>query len=185
MIKRKFTKKEKGMVMMTCLFFLLITMTLGAFAMRDISLSEKSAGNLMDKQRSLHAAESAARYAQWWLSLNNHGEITTCTGTSNGNNVSEMRICDAALSNPNKLPWPTYTTYKPENMKINSAGGLTNSGDINYQKEPIIHIHFIGENRRGKYFQISTAGFGGQENTRTIIQTIYLHSLNSINLGDI
>ncbi|WP_368923650.1 hypothetical protein [Comamonas aquatica] len=183
MSTHKLKTKQSGMVMLMCMFFLVITMTLGAFAMRDITLSEKSAGNLMDKQRSMHAAESAIRYAEWWLSLNNHGEIKDCTGIHDGNNISEMHICNSGLLNPNDLPWETYTTYKPDQMIIDTAGGLNSHGDTNYQAEPILHIQLIGENRRGKYFQITAAGFGGQENTKTIIQTTYLHSVNSINLG--
>jgi Tfp pilus assembly protein PilX len=178
-------KKHSGIALITSMIFLVAVMTIAALAMKDISLSEKSAGNLLEKQRSLHSAESALRYSEWWLSLNNHGIFKTCDDIVNGNDVSSMRVCKNSLQHIDNIPWETYATYKPQEMSITSTGGLRENGDINYSAPPNLHIKIEAENRRGKFFHITTAGFGGNDTTRSIIESTFFFSVNSVNLGEL
>lgn len=176
--------RQQGVVIIVCLFVLLAVMSLGIFGMRNVTLSERAAGNTMEKQRSLHAAESALRYGEWWLSINNHGEYSDCKSVVDGNSIAFMRVCNDALTEPNELPWTGYTTYKPNNMTVSTDGGLVKEGgDINYYSEPQLYINYIGKNRRGEFFQLSAAGYGGQESTASVVQSTFTFSLSSIDLG--
>lgn len=180
---KSLVRHQQGVVLIVCLFILLAVMSLGIFAMKNITLSERAAGNTLEKQRSLQAAESALRYGEWWLSLNNHGDYKNCNDIVSGNTVSNMRVCTNILQKPAEIPWQSYMTYKPEKMAVDVSGGLNNTGDINYFSTPQLYISYLGKNRRGEYFQLSGAGYGGQESTSSVVQSTFSFSLNSIDLG--
>ncbi|WP_415795178.1 PilX N-terminal domain-containing pilus assembly protein [Comamonas aquatilis] len=177
--------RQQGVVIIVCLFVLLAVMSLGIFGMRNVTLSERAAGNTLEKQRSFQAAESGLRYGEWWLSLNNHGEYINCSDTVDGNTISLMRVCTNALANPADSSWTGYTTYTPENMTISNGGGLASNGDINYLAQPKLYISYLGKNRRGDFFQLSATGYGGQESTASVLQSTFTFSLSSIDLGDL
>lgn len=176
---------QQGLVLIVCLFVLLAVTSLGIFGMRNVTLGERVAGNTLEKQRSVQAAESALRYGEWWLSTNDRGEYINCSGTPvNGNTKSQMRVCTNALSDATSLPWTGYTTYTPGTMKISTSGGLVApDDDVNYYSVPQLYISYMGKDRRGEFFQISAAGYGGNENTVTVVQSTFTFSLNSIDLG--
>ena len=174
-------------MIIVCLFVLLAVMALGVFGMRNVTLSERAAGNTLEKQRSLQAAESALRYGEWWLSRNNHGEYRQCDDSVSGNTISLMRVCVNKLENPESMTWSGYTSYTPDKMKVMSAGstigGLADNGDVVYYSQPNLYIYYLGKNRRGEFFQLSAAGYGGQESTASVVQSTFTFSLNSIDLG--
>jgi type IV pilus assembly protein PilX len=59
---------ERGMVLISSLLLLLVVTILAVAIFRNYGMEEKIAGNTREKQRALHAAESAQQYAEWWLS---------------------------------------------------------------------------------------------------------------------
>ncbi|MFE1573477.1 pilus assembly protein PilX [Comamonas odontotermitis] len=157
--------------------------SLGIFGLRSVTLGERSAGNTLEKQRSLRAAESAIGYGEWWLSRNNLGASVECTTAVNGNTVSLMRVCTNALVSPASLPWTGGTIYTPAAMSLSADAGLASSGDVNYQQPPQLYIHYLGANRRGTFYSVSGAGFGGNESTVSVLQSTFSFNLNSIDLG--
>jgi len=58
---------ERGIALVTSLLLLLIITILALSMFRSFGSLEKIAGNLREKDRALHAAESAQQYAEWWL----------------------------------------------------------------------------------------------------------------------
>lgn len=176
-------RRQQGVVLIVCLFILLAVMSLGIYGMRGVTLGERAAGNTLEKQRSMQAAESALRYGEWWLSLNNRGNYINCNDVVDGNTVSNMRVCTNALNAPAALPWTGYTTYTPKKMTIKTGGGLTDAGDINYTAQPHLYISYLGKNRRGEFFQLSGSGYGGQESTASVVESTFTFSVNSIDLG--
>lgn len=178
-------RRQKGAVIIVCMFILLAVMSLGVFGMRNVTLSERAAGNTLEKQRSMQAAESALRYGEWWISRNNRGDYIECADNVTGHSFSLMRVCSNPLDKAASLPWNGYTTYSPEKMKISDAGGLAEGGDVNYVHQPQLYISYAGKNRRGEFFLLSAAGYGGQESTASVVQSTFTFSLNSINLGEL
>lgn len=178
---------ERGIVLIICLVLLICVSVLGIYGMRNVMLGERVAGNTLEKQRSTQAAESALRYGEWWLSRNNLGEQNACTDTvTNGNQLGLMRVCTKRLVNPGTIPWTGRTVYTPPNMHIDKSGGLTEK-DINYYAAPDLYISYLGEGLRGrgKFYELSASGYGGQKNTATVVQSTFTFSTNSINLGEL
>src|SRR6202167_3765108 len=59
---------QRGMVLISSLLLLLVVTILALAIFRNSGVEEKIAGNEREKERALHAAESAQQYAEWWLS---------------------------------------------------------------------------------------------------------------------
>ena len=178
---------ERGVALLLCLILLICVAVLGIYGMRSVMLGERIAGNTLEKQRSLQAAETALRYGEWWLLDHNQHAAQDCAEPErNGNNPAAMRICKLRLSQPATVPWLSRTEYQPPNMAFSQSGGLS-GGDVNYYAAPQLHIHYLGEGVRlrdsGRFFEISGAGYGGQKSTVSVLQSTFVFAVNAIDLG--
>ena len=185
---------QSGVVMIISLLMLMTVTILGIFAIKSVLLSESAAGNTMDKQRAIQAAEGAARYGEAWITqeLNNLGSQVDCTNSTplNVDKISSMRICKSTLTSLD-LPWTGSMSYTPSNMTIAAGGGLTSATnssaqDVNYAAAPQLHIGYLGgsaDTRQGIYYQISGMASGGNSNTVSIVQSTLQVTKTNLNLG--
>ena len=58
---------QKGFVLIAALIFLLVLSIFSIAMFRGFGLQDKVAGNIREKERAFHAAESNLEYAEWWL----------------------------------------------------------------------------------------------------------------------
>ena len=74
------------MALVTSILLLLIITILALSMFRSFGTQERIAGNLREKERALHAADSAQQYAEWWLlqSNNTAAGAIACTGPGGG-----------------------------------------------------------------------------------------------------
>ncbi len=164
-----------GFVLVTGLLFLIV-MTLLAIAMfRSFGLQERIAGNTRDKQRAFEAAQSALQYGEWWLAQGSGGSGATCTGANNANDLTQMRVCTAGMSDPATLPWSVRSDYLPPSMSVSSAGGIASTGDINYQSKPGLYINYLGQSPDGmaQLYQVTAFGYGGNPDTAAVVRSTY------------
>jgi type IV pilus assembly protein PilX len=91
------------MALISALLLLLVTTALGIAMFRSFGLLEHIAGNTREKQRALHAAESARTYAEWWLS-GNQGLNATTGKVCGGGIVNVPMICSNAITNSTTYP---------------------------------------------------------------------------------
>jgi type IV pilus assembly protein PilX len=166
---------HKGFVLVGGLLFLIITTLLALSMFRSLGLQERIAGNTRDKQRAFEAAQSALQYGEWWLSQGTGGTGIACSGYNNGNDISQMRVCSATLSDPTTLPWSTRSDYMPPSMTVSAGGGLASSGDINYQAKPALYISYLGLSPDGlaQLYQVTSYGYGGNAETAAVVQSTY------------
>src|SRR5215468_12550182 len=79
---------QQGMALVSSMLLLLIITILVVSMFRSFTIQEKIAGNVREKQRALHAAESAEQYAEWWLTFGNNlaaGAVTCGAGVLDAN----------------------------------------------------------------------------------------------------
>jgi type IV pilus assembly protein PilX len=160
---------------------LLVVVTILALAMfRSFGVEEKIAGNVREKQRALHAAESAQQYAERWLATNAAVGGAACTALLNAN-LGQGQICGAAMVANNdhtaiaSLPWPAIgVTYNP-----GTGGGLLNvtaAGTQNtYYAVPQFYIYDVGPSKdgQGELYQIDALGYGANPNAVAIVESTY------------
>lgn len=173
------TPLQGGFALITSLLMLVVVTILALAMFRGIGLQEKIAGNTMEKQRSLQAAEIALQYGEWWLNQGNGGPGTVCTSVYNANVVTNVQTCSNPLTTPTALPWSARGDYTPPNMTVASGGGLTtsgaNTGDVNYSAKPSLYISYLGLDATGQMtlYQVTGVGYGGSTNGASVVRSTY------------
>lgn len=182
-------RRERGIALVTSLLLLLIITILALSMFRGFGSQEKIAGNLREKERALHAAESAQQYAEWWLTQGSNAAIgsVTCNAVLNGNATGNPgQICNQPLQTAAGLavtsplapvtsvpmPWTVGVTYLPAGM---SVSGPSASGDPPYFAAPGFFIADLGaaSDGNGEAYQIDAYGYGGSSTTVAIVESSY------------
>ena len=173
--------RQHGMALVTSLLLLLVLTILAVGMFRSFSIEGKIAGNVREKERALHAAESAQQYAEWWLTqgINATTPPTNCTNLLNAN-AGDGVICSNTLGSTlaSGKPgvgstWPIGLTYDPPSMDptlITTSAPTRTS----YYKLPEFYIQYIGSNSDGDVFQIDAQGYGATSNTVAVVQSTFV-----------
>lgn len=183
------SKRLRGVALISSLLILVVVTLMAVSMYRGFGLQEKIAGNTLEKQRSLQAADSALRYGEWWLNQGSAGSAVACSGNAvNGNVLTNMRVCSNVLTNPATLPWAGAIEYKPStSMAIDSSGGLKSDGtDINYAKVPGLYIAYLGLGPDGKsmLYQVTGSGYGGSStDSASVVQSVYAMTFRVVDLS--
>lgn len=173
-------RAQQGIALLTSLLILVVVTLISVSMYKNFGVQEKLAGNTLEKQRSLLAADSAVRYGEWWLSQGNTGSGSVCSGVVNANTQANMKICSNGLATPATLPWANRFEYKPPTMTIASGGGLNTAstgtvGDVNYATTPSLYVSYMGLGPNGKsmLYQVTGVGYGGSTTTVSVLQSVY------------
>lgn len=197
---------QHGMALVSSMLLLLIVTILVVSMFRSFTTQEKIAGNVREKERALHAAESAEQYAEWWITQGNNvltGAVTCGAGLLNANlgggqicsNTLAQRIGSAQPSlgiNVTQVPWtiagagggPVGVTFQPNGMTVNQAGGYTNNS-ADYFATPVFYIADLGvaADGQGEAYQIDAVGYGGSANAVAVVESTYEVAKGLSNLG--
>lgn len=163
------SKRERGIALISSLLLLMILTIIALSMFRSFATQEHVAGNLREKERSLHAAEAAQQYAEWWLNQsNNAGSTTTCVaGTLSANN-NQGQVCNETpaqagfnVTNVTAAGWPIQVQYLPPGMSVTVNTPGTN-GDPPYALTPGFYITDLGRaaDGLGEAYQIDAYGSG-------------------------
>jgi len=182
--------RERGMALITSLLLLVIITILALSMFRSFGTQEKIAGNVREKDRALHAAESAQEFGEWWLLQGTNtasGSVGCAAGVLNGN-VGEGEICNQSPQvagwQVTTLPWPTYTTLLPTGMSV-TAGVNGANGDPPYAAPPGLYIADVGPaaDGQGEAYQIDAFGYGGLTGTVAVVESTYEVQQGVVNRG--
>ncbi len=186
-------RHEKGFVLITGLLFLVV-MTLIALALfRGTGLMNRISANTRDKQRAFEASQAALQYSGWWLATPaGGGNGTSCSGNTNAT-VATIHVCtealDPSLPTVAALGWISKAfSYTPPNMTVTGAGGGTNGSgvtmDVNYYAAPGVYVERLGLDPTGtaQFFQMTAYGYGGDQNSVSVVRSTYKQTAKSTNL---
>jgi type IV pilus assembly protein PilX len=191
------------MALVSSMLLLLIITILVVSMFRSFTVQEKIAGNVREKERALHAAESAEQYAEWWITFGNNvaAGATACGAGVLNANQNEGQICSNTLAptggpapnlgiNVTQVPWtiagvgggPVGTTFLPTGMTI-GAGGTPNNPL--YFASPAFYIADLGiaADGQGEAYQIDAVGYGGSANAVAVVESTYEVAKGVQNLG--
>ncbi len=192
------------MVLVSALL-LLVVVTIMAIAMfRSYGIQERISGNVREKQKALHAAETAEAYAEYWLSTNGNATQTpvVCNELVDAT-LGFGQICSnppaVAPNSPTNVPWmsgdatpaPMGVSYLPHNGSLqmvvnNSPSYLTTTAVGTYFREPRFYITYLGPYAGvggGDVFLIDAAGYGTTANSVAVVESTYLVGPEVKNLG--
>ena len=128
---------QRGMALVSALLLLLVTTMLGVAMFRSFGFLEGVAGNTREKQRALHAAQSAQNYAEWWLGASSglNATLGAACGSSLITSQSSWTVCSNTISSPTTIPWTAGMQYSPNGMTTGSIGTFNN-----YAKPPAFYV---------------------------------------------
>ena len=181
--------RERGIALVTTLLLLVIITILALSMFRGFGTQEKIAGNIREKDRALHAAETAQQYAEWWLLQGTNTALgaTACAPPAVSANTNPGQICNQSLQSAFGLaagtpvinvpmPWNIGLTYTPPNMSTTpGVNGGPNGQDPPYFAAPGFFIADVGpaSDGQGEAYQIDAYGYGGSSTTIAIVESTY------------
>jgi type IV pilus assembly protein PilX len=173
---------QQGMALISSLLLLVVVTILALSMFRSFGVEEKIAGNVREKQRALHAAESAQQYAEHWLANGNATFGAECTALLSAN-LNQGQICSSPLVTSNDrrviagLPWPTLgVTYNPGTgsglMLLTAAADGQHE---TYYAAPQFYIYDAGPSAdgQGELYQIDALGYGASPNAAAIVESTF------------
>ena len=185
-------RAQHGVALITSLLLLIIITLLALSMFRSFGTQEKIAGNLREKDRALHAAESAQQYGEWWLLQGNNSAIGSVPCTApllNGNLNLQGQICSNWLErdlliNPANVPWTIAgpgggavgVTYQPQGMVVDPTGvAVGASGDPAYFGVPTFYIADLGlaADGQGEAYRVDAFGYGSNQTTVAVVESTF------------
>jgi type IV pilus assembly protein PilX len=175
------------MALISSLLLLMIITILALSMFRGFGSQEKIAGNLREKDRALHAAESAQQYGEWWLLQGSNTAIgaVACVASVSAN-LGGGQIClppaPAGAALTQVFPWPIQVSYQPPNMSVTAVG---TNGDPPYFGWPGFYITDVGPaaDAAGEAYQIDAYGYGGTAGTVALVESTYEVQQGVVNRG--
>jgi type IV pilus assembly protein PilX len=177
--------RQRGMVLISSLLLLLVVTLLAVAMFRSMGIDSKIAGNVREKQRALHAAESAEAYAEWWLISSGNANVApvTCAAVLNAN-LGQGQICNSTLQfnnvNPATVPWvlgshAVGVSYYPVGMNTTGVTASGASAANTYAASPVFYIGIVGPapDGNGIIYQVDAVGYGGTPNTVAVVESTY------------
>jgi type IV pilus assembly protein PilX len=190
---------QRGVVLISAIL-LLVVMTLLALAMfRSFGIQELIAGNVREKQRALQSAESAAQYAELWLTA--PGNILTnsvdCSTTSVGlvgySSTAVPYVCMKPVAsidtagNVTTVPWKVsgaevgFTFFPGANTGTGSGG--TGTGDMivsstgilnSYYQAPRFYIGLVSYSATQALYRIDAWNYAATPATSAVVESNYV-----------
>lgn len=186
---------QRGVALISAMLLLIIITILALSMFRSFPTQEKIAGNVREKERAYHAANSALQFAEWWLLNNVAGGDIPCgaePALPNGN-LNAGQICSNPLytlppqpaglvADVKNVPWivgggtvPNVgVSYIPNGMNVQGNIAVTNN-DSTYVSAPVFYIADLGAagDAQGEAYQIDAYAYGGSTNTVAVVESIY------------
>jgi type IV pilus assembly protein PilX len=180
---------QRGMALISSLLLLLVITILGVGMFRSFGMQERIAGNTREKEKALHAANTAETYAEWWLTANSAVNATTGSDCKSLVTVSAKvpggQVCSNAIStittNVASVPWSSgaeiAVAYSPPNFTLETSTGVLNS----YYEAPRFYISFVSTsnpmpNITTNIYQIDAVGYGSSPNSVAVVESGYVVS---------
>lgn len=195
---RQSRRAQRGVALITAMLLLMIITILALSMFRSFPTQEKIAGNVREKERAFHAANSALQFAEYWLMANvGTGEVTCGAQAQllNGN-LPEGQICSNPLytvspapaglvSSVATVPWVVGggaaanvgVQYVPNGMTVAASGVplATANNDTTYAAAPVFYIADLGRagDAQGEAYQIDAYAYGGSTSTVAVVESVY------------
>lgn len=180
--------KESGSVLIVSLLVLVIMSIMSVSIFKNFNQQERIAGNTREKQRAFHAAQSALKYAEWWLSQGNGSPGTACTTLLDANaSTPTTQVCSERLASSaiNTVPWLSGGSeigvqFTPSNMNVSGTDQINS-----YVSRPRFHIAPLGLDPSGQaiLYEVSAWSYGGNLNAVSVVQSVYAVKTGIINAG--
>jgi type IV pilus assembly protein PilX len=170
-------KRQHGIALISGLLLLLVITILGISMFRTYGIQGRIAGNTREKQRALHASETAQEYAEWWLSQAGGGNATmgnVCTDVITVLQPTDVQVCSNQLTPSSVVSGPWVSGGKLVGYSYTPPGM-----GADYVQPPMFYIAYLNgtyDKSSGTFtsnYRINAAGYGGTKNTVAVVESTY------------
>lgn len=171
-------KQEEGFALIISLMMMIVLTIILVALMRGSWLQEAMAGNTREKIRAQNAAQSAIKYAEYWLSQS--GNATTGTACGTAGSIATQVCSNTATISTSTPPLATYTEYAPTGLTASASGGSNT-----YYRNPGYYIQYLGTNGSSAkaIYRVTAYGYGGNLYAVAIIQSTFGMGSSATDLG--
>jgi type IV pilus assembly protein PilX len=184
--------RQRGVALISSILLLIIITILALSLFRSFGTQEKIAGNLREKERALHAADSTLQYAESWLLQGNNTAVGAgpCPAGTLDANLGQGQICNQSPqqagwavttvgSQPGQTGWTSQAgasqvIFRPPGMSFTqNVNGASN--DPPYFAIPGFYIADVGlaADGAGEAYQIDAYGYGGAAGAVAVVESTY------------
>jgi type IV pilus assembly protein PilX len=183
--------RQRGVALVTSLLLLLIITILALSMFRSFGTQERIAGNLREKERALHAADSAQQYAEWWLLQSNNtasGAVlcaNTIVATSTFGQICNQTPQQQLPAGVTQVPWAIQVSYTPQGMQLLGQPPVGPNPTAPYFATPAFWITDVGvaADAAGEAYQIDAYGYGSAASTVAVVESVYEVQQGVVNRG--
>jgi type IV pilus assembly protein PilX len=171
-------KPQTGLVLVASLIMLLLLTIIGVTSMQNITLEEKMAGNMRDRNIAFQAAEAALRDAESDISNNSSAYNRNLTGISNftadcGESTTGSTLDDGLCYTAGGYGTPIWTTANMTAAPSVAYGSFTGASPItNLSAQPRYIIEGLTSSSPF-YYRITVRAQGANPNTVVWLQVVY------------
>ncbi|MDE2369731.1 MAG: pilus assembly protein PilX [Burkholderiales bacterium] len=181
--------KARGVVLATSLILLVVLTVVAITVFKSFGVLQLISGNAREKQRSLESAQAALAYGEWFLKQGIVGVGVPCTSVAYPafTTTAGVGICGDALPNPTALPWASDIGSIGSSVAFAGMTVSTTGGVGTFYADPKVYIQYIGLTQDGKMnpmFQVTAAGWGGNANAVSVVQSTYVLVNNNVDAGN-
>ncbi len=178
---QKVSRHQRGAVLVISLIMLLLLTIIGVTAMRTVTIEERMAGNMRDRNLSVQAAESALRAGADWIS----GQASRPTPDSTGTAGVWTLGAAGSLEDPS-FDW-TAAGFEYGVLPGSATDSADLTGVIRDPRYVVEERYFFPDDSSPEalakgvgwyYYQVTGGGFGGSDNTRTVLQATVANRYN-------
>jgi type IV pilus assembly protein PilX len=173
LMHRRRRSRQRGMVLITSLLLLLVATILALSMFRSFGTQERIAGNLREKERALHAAESAQQFAEYWLVGPNATSPVVCNSAVPAS-VGQVCVGPALDYTSIPIPWTIGVNYTPPNMNVTLTAGSGTNSNGTYFNNPMFSITDLGSSALGEVYQIDGLGYGATADAVAVVESTYV-----------
>jgi type IV pilus assembly protein PilX len=161
-------QKQKGIVLVVSLIFLLLMTIIGISGMKNTVLEEKMAGNFKDRNMAFQSAESALRAGELYL-FN-----TTTLPLFDGTTAGLYQPSSSGLSRWNTVTWTDASQVR---SYVDSLTGITDSPDYIIEELPVVSTPGgsleAGTAQEYRFYRITGQAVGGTNSSTVLLQSTY------------
>lgn len=182
-------RAQRGLVLVTTLLLLLVVTLLAIAMFHSVGIENLIAGNVLDKQHALQAADAAQTYAEQWLYDNAVTTVPIDCGLDPGA-TSALVICSKPLSTQISggeiatVPW-AIGGDPSVGYQYNPGGDLAVTADTSGNTQPTpndvsglphAYVAFLGTDgtdTNAKDYRVDAWSYGGSVATVAVVQSTY------------
>lgn len=153
-----FKTRQRGMVLLVSLVFLLLLTMLGISSMQNATLQEKMAGSVTQRNLSFQKAEAALRMGEAWIT-SNASSVARCTSPNTcAPPVESTTVTTPGLNTSSGVTW------------VSTGSGLYGIQNLGTTAAPIKRPPTCGT---GSVIMYRVTSVAIQGNSRTVLESIY------------